>query len=73
MDTGTISISNIVSQIKKLKHSEKINVLEKIVSLIKSESEAGQKIPLSSISGLGSEIWKDADIDAYVENERKWD
>ena len=73
MDTGTISIGKIVSQIKKLKHSEKINVLEKLVSLIKSESEAGERIHLSSINGLGSEIWKDTDIDEYVENERQWD
>lgn len=73
MDTGAISIGNIVSQIKKLKHSEKINVLEKIVSLIKTESEADERIHLSSINGLGSEIWKDTDIDEYVENERQLD
>jgi len=73
MNTRTISIGNIVSQIKKLNHSEKINILEKVVFLIKNESAGGERITLSSINGLGSEIWKETDIDKYVENERQWD
>jgi len=73
MNTRTISIGNIVSQIKKLDHSEKINILEKVVSLIKNESVERERINLSSISGLGSEIWQETDIDRYVENERQWD
>lgn len=73
MNTTTISIADIINQIKRLNHSEKINILEEVVSLIKNESIAGEWIPLSSLNGLGSEIWKDADIDEYIANERLWD
>lgn len=73
MSTTTISIADIISQIKRLNHSEKINILEEVVSLIKKESIAEERIPLSSLNGLGSEIWKDIDIDEYIANERLWD
>ena len=71
MNTRTITIGNIVSQIKKLEHLKKINLLEKVVSLIKNESVERERISLFSINGLGSEIWRETDIDRYVENERQ--
>lgn len=67
------SISNILSQIKKLNPSEKIDILEEVVSLIKNENVAEERITLSSIYGLGSEIWKETDIDNYIDNERQWE
>ncbi len=73
MNTRTISIGSILSQIKQLNYSDRINILEKIVSLIKKESVENERVSLSSISGLGSEIWKGTDIDKYIENERQWD
>lgn len=73
MNPRAMSIGDILSQIKQLNHSEKINILEKVVSLIKNESVEKERISLSSISGLGSEIWKVIDIDKYIENERQWD
>ena len=73
MNTRTTNIGNIISQIKKLDHLEKINLLEKVVSLIKNDNIERERISLSGISGLGSEIWKEIDIDKYIENERQWD
>jgi len=73
MNTRPVSIGSILSQIKQLNHSDRINILEKVVSLIKKESVEKKRVSLSSISGLGSEIWKGTDIDNYIENERQWD
>ncbi len=73
MNTRTVSIGSILSQIKQLNHSDRINILEKVVSLIKKESVDKKRVSLSSISGLGSEIWTETDIDKYIENERQWD
>jgi len=73
MNARNISIDNILDQIKQLDHLDRINILEKVVSLIKNESVEKQRVSLSSISGLGSEIWKATDIDKYIENERQWD
>jgi hypothetical protein len=73
MNTRTVSIGSILSQIKQLNHSDRINILEKVVSLIKKESVDAKRVKLSSISGIGSEIWTETDIDKYIENERQWD
>ena len=73
MSTKSISTADLIRQIKELNHSEKITILEEVVSLIKNESIAEERIPLSSLNGLGSEIWKDLDIDEYIANERLWD
>ena len=70
---STRTISDILSQIKQLNHLDRINILEKVVSLIKKESLEEKRVSLSSIGGLGSEIWKETDIDKYIENERQWD
>lgn len=73
MATRTENIENILNQIKQLDHSESIDILEKVVLLIKKENEIKQGVKLSSIGGLGSEIWKNIDIDKYISNEREWD
>lgn len=70
---STRAISDILSQIKQLNHLDRISILEKVVSLIKKESVEEKRVSLSSIGGLGSEIWKETDIDKYIENERQWD
>ncbi len=73
MAARTINIDNILSQVRQLDYLDKINLLEKVISLIKEENMVKEQVKLTSISGLGSEIWKDVDIDKYVENERQWD
>lgn len=69
----TISIDHILSQIKQLDYLERINLLEKLVSLIKKENVVKEKVKLSSLNGLGSEMWRGLNIDDYVEKERQWD
>ena len=73
MATKTGSVEHILNQIKQLNYSERINILEKVALMMKNENENKQPVKLSSISGLGSDIWQKVDIDKYIQNERKWD
>ena len=73
MATRTIDIDSILSQVRQLDYMDRINLLERVILLIKKENVVKEQVKLTSICGLGSEIWKDVDIDKYVENERQWD
>ncbi len=73
MASQGINIDTILHQIKQLGYLERISLLEKVVSLIKKDTIEKEQTKLSSLSGLGSEIWKNTDIGKYIENERQWE
>ncbi|MBF9254315.1 hypothetical protein I2I11_13500 [Pontibacter sp. 172403-2] len=73
MAARTINIDTILNQVRQLDYIDRINLLERVISLIKKENVVKEQVKLASISGLGSEVWRDVDIDKYVENERQWD
>ena len=63
-------INTILAQVKKLDRAEQLNLLQKLTQML--QRNKNQKTTLSSISGIGSEIWKDTEIDAYVDEQRQW-
>ena len=65
------NVENILLEVKHLEPREQLMLLEKLVAIIRRE-HTGSTEKLSSISGVGAEIWKGVDIDKYVENEREW-
>lgn len=69
-------VKDILSQIKKLDYETRIELMEEIVDLLKAnkiEQERRTETRLTDLNELGSEIWKDVNIDQYVERERQWD
>lgn len=73
METS-VNIKDILSQVKKLNKEDQLNVVQKILGFVK-KTEVSKKnalANLSSLSGLGNEVWKDTNIDSYIERERKW-
>lgn len=66
-----LNLKDILSQVKKLGKEDQLALLEKLVLLIR---RGDRQLPtkLSSISGIGSEIWKGGNIDEYLEQERQW-
>lgn len=70
----TITIKEILNQISKLEDDKKIQVMERILKMLKKEEKAqNSKTKLKNLKGLGADIWRDVDIDKYVERERQWD
>jgi len=70
----TITIKEILNQISKLEDDKKIQVMERILKMLKKEEKTQNIKPeLKNLKGLGVDIWRDVDIDKYVEREREWD
>lgn len=67
-----LSLKEILSQVKKLNKPEQQTLLKKIASMLQMEEKSNKPARLSEISGLGSSLWHNVDIDQYVDSERQW-
>jgi len=73
MDT-TININQIVNEIERLDYNDKINILSRIVNLLKRDENANQAVPITRLKGLGKNVWQKTDIASYISTEREsWD
>jgi hypothetical protein len=67
-----VDINEILLKVKMLKKDEQMNLLERIFCLVNSKEIQNDTFKLSTITGKGSNIWKNTDIDQYIANEREW-
>ena len=67
-----INVNDILLQVKRLDKEDQISLLEKLALLISKSERKEIKTKLSSISGVGSSLWRNTDIDEYVDQERQW-
>ncbi|MBI9037029.1 MAG: hypothetical protein JEY97_02745 [Bacteroidales bacterium] len=72
METS-IQINKIIDQIAIFDNSSKISLIEKILKTIQIHTDEKTISKLTELNGLGSNIWKNIDIERYIENERQWD
>ena len=69
----SLNINDILSQVKRLDKEEPLNLLQRLVLLLrKTEIAKTSSLRLTFLSGLGREIWRDANIDKYIDEERQW-
>jgi hypothetical protein len=71
---ASLNINDILSQVKQLDKKDQLTLLQRMADLLKNgEAKMTTSVRLSSISGLGSEIWKSVNsIDKYIDEERQW-
>ena len=67
-----ININQLLSQVELLDNTSKLNLVERIIALIKKENKTKKNSSITDLNGLGKEIWKGVDVNKYVENERQW-
>ncbi len=67
-----INIDQLLAKVELLDNTSKLSLIERIISLIKKEQKPKLKTDLTKLNGLGKEIWKDVNIDEYLEKERQW-
>ncbi len=73
MDSA-ININQIVNEIEKLDYNDKINIMSRIVNLLKREDKPYQVYSITRLKGLGKNVWQKTDIESYVATEREsWD
>lgn len=74
---NSIEIENILLRIKNLDYKAGLYVMESLAKHLKKKkteiNSSSSSHLLTELSGLGSEIWKNVDIDQYIRNERQWD
>jgi hypothetical protein len=67
-----LKLNKILGQVQKLSKFEQAALLRKISSLINGNEQPPKPVRLIEISGLGSSLWHDVDINKYVDEERQW-
>ena len=67
-----LNVNDILLQVKHLDKEDQLSLLEKLVLLIRKSERKGNITKLSSISGVGSSLWSNTDIDKYIDQERQW-
>jgi len=66
----TININQLVNEIERLDYNDKINILGRIVNLLKREEKAHQAVSVTRLKGLDKNIWQKIDTNSYVSTER---
>jgi hypothetical protein len=67
----TVNIDQIVSQIELLDYNNKINILTKVVNMIKINQSTLKSESITNLKGLGKDIWVNNDKDTYLATERE--
>ena len=72
---NTVQVERIINEIKILDYYAKLEILEKLVRLLREPAEKSKKkSSLLQLEGLGKEIWQDVKVDEYIDQERdSWD
>ena len=72
--SSTINSNNIIQEIEALDYTNKINVMSKIIAMLKHSTKETKPINITKIKGLGKEVWQDVNIENYIAKEREaWD
>ena len=67
-----LSIDHIPSEVSHLNKEEQFDLRQRLVLLIRKKEQPTRQVKLSSISGVGADVWKNIDIDKYLASEREW-
>lgn len=65
-------IAEIITRIKRLEPADRLVILKEIAAINEQEEPKKEERHALNLKGLGAEIWKDIDIDKYIEEERQW-
>lgn len=70
----SVKIKKIVNQVSALDYNSKVQVAEKIISLLRKQDKNKPRAQkLTDLQGLGADVWDNIDVDNYLQNERAWD
>ncbi len=72
--SSTMNINTIIQEIELLDYHNKINVMSKIVSMLKRAKAKPTSVNITRLKGLGKDVWQDVEIESYISKEREaWD
>jgi hypothetical protein len=70
----TITVNRIIKEIEGLDYSGKIDLLSRIVGMLKKKDTVNLQTDLTNLRGLGKDLWQKTNVDSYISDERNsWD
>lgn len=71
----SVRVQNLLSQISELDYQSRLYLVERLIKQLRKKEEEVKFTSrrVTELNSLGSEIWKNVDVDQYVEQERQWD
>ncbi len=68
-----MDVAEILTHVRTLSREEKKQLVKQLIDLL-DEQETPKKHSLVELAGLGAEIWRDVDVDDYINQLRnEWD
>lgn len=65
---------DVIQQVKHMTTSDQLKLLEEVAAIIRHQVESKPKRSLLELDGLGAEMWRQIDVDDYLDEERNsWD
>jgi hypothetical protein len=64
-------IEEILTRVRQLGPADRLVVLKEITAISEQEKPKKEERNALSLKGLGAEIWKDVDVDKYIEELRQ--
>ena len=65
-----VSYSHLISEIKTLKLSDQLRLLEEMAVLIRKRASEGRSRSILELKGKGKDIWRGLDVQKYIDEER---
>lgn len=62
--------NQVVSEIKSLKLSDQLRLLEQMTAIIRQKVSADRPRSILELKGKGKDIWKGVDVTSYLDEER---
>ena len=66
-----VKLEKITQEIEGLDFDNKINLMGRIVSMLKWYPVPEKSYKITDLKGLGREIWKNVDIENHIKEERE--
>ncbi len=68
----TARIDNIMNEVSTYDVEMRILLIEKILDSIKTAGKQKHSAGLSELKGLGADLWKQIDVQKYIDEQREW-
>ena len=69
----TTKMKRIVRDIESLDRADKLDILSRVATMLKKK-DTKKTYSIADLKGIGKEVWKHHDVDAYICEEREsWD
>ena len=68
---AAIKLDQITREIEGLDYDNKINLMARMVSMLKWTPVSEKSYKITDLKGLGRDIWENVEIEEYIKKERE--